>query len=101
MNLVDQSRSTKTCEGCRHWNHSMPGMVPDAQTMRECILRVLGDKRPWMTGEEFVAQVEGHRRARLKAEQTCRKPFKPGPFVREYQLRGGYWEFKPKAEVMP
>ena len=109
MNPVDQSRPIKTCQGCRLWNQSKPGMVPDAQTIQECIRRVLGDKRPCMTGEEFLAQVEAHRRVRLKAEQTPRKPFKPGPFVREYRLRGGNWEFKaktkasiaPKPEVMP
>ncbi len=66
-------------------------------------------ERPWLTAEEFLANVEANRAVSLKAEQTPRKPFKPGPFVREYRLRGGNWEFKaktkasiaPKPEVMP
>jgi hypothetical protein len=42
--------------------------------------------RNWMTAEEFLAQVEAHRRARLKKSQQPRKPFVPGPFVRTYVL---------------
>jgi hypothetical protein len=55
-------------------------------------------ERPWLTAEEFLANVEANRTARLKAEQIRRKPFQPGPIVREYRLWGSYWEFKPKVK---
>jgi len=57
--------------------------------------------RLWITAEEFLANVAANRAARLKAGRIHRKTFKPGPFVREYRLWGAYWEFKPKAEVLP
>jgi hypothetical protein len=66
-------------------------------------------ERLWMTAEEFYAYNEAHKAARLKEKQAPRKSFQPGPFVREYWLRNGDWEFTPKAkasiapkpEVMP
>lgn len=42
--------------------------------------------RNWMTAEEFLAQVEAHRQARLKAPLKATKPFQPGPAVRTYVL---------------
>jgi len=77
-------------------------------TSKEHLENAAGE-RSWLTAEEFLANVEAHRAARLKAEQTPRKPFQPGPFMREYQLQGGDWKFKhktkasiaPKPEVIP
>jgi hypothetical protein len=66
-------------------------------------------ERLWLTAEEFYAQIEAHKAARLNENQAPRKPFQPGPFVREYRLWDGNWIFRPKVkapiaskpEVMP
>ena len=42
--------------------------------------------RNWMTAEEFLAQVEAHRQARLKNPLKTSEPFTPGPFVHTYIL---------------
>lgn len=97
MNVAGQERKHKECRGCPIWLPLEQTGFATPEKILGCIQRVLGDKRCWLTAEEFLAQVEAHRRARLKAEQTPQKPFKPGPFVREYRLWGGNWEFKPKA----
>ena len=77
MNPVNQSATTKTCQGCPHWDPSRPGMVPDAETIQSCIRRILGE-HPWMTGEEFLAQVEArrqaHNRERRLPKQIERRP---------------------------
>ena len=64
--------------------------------------------RSWLTAEEFLAQIEAHKAARLKEIQAPREPFQPGPFVREYRLDPNL-KFTPrtkasialKPEVMP
>jgi len=43
-------------------------------------------KRMWQTAQEFLAEVEAHRKAREKERLKPQKPFVPGPFVRTYQL---------------
>jgi hypothetical protein len=54
-------------------------------------------ERLWLTAEEFLAEIEAQKAARLKEEQAPRKPFQPGPFVREYRLDPNR-KFTPKAK---
>ena len=66
------------------------------------------EPRNYLTAEEFLAQVEAYRQARLKNPIKTFKPFVPGPFVRTYVLN---WNLKfvpkvkapamPKPEVTP
>ena len=56
-------------------------------------------ERLWMTADEFYAHIEAHKAARLKGIRPFWKPFKPGPFVREYWLRNDDWEFTPKVKA--
>jgi hypothetical protein len=54
-------------------------------TNRE-LWEIANRKRHWITGEEFIAQVEAHRKAKSKEKRIPPKPFVPGPFVRTYAL---------------
>ena len=65
----------------------------------EELLEIANRERLWLTAEEFYANIEAHKVARLKEIKPLPKPFKPGPFVREYRLWGGDWEFTPKAKA--
>ena len=55
-------------------------------TGNESIREVSGEKRNWLTGEEFLAIVEAYRLAREKEPLKARKQFRPGPFSRKYLL---------------
>ena len=61
--------------------------------------KIANRERLWMTADEFYAHFEAHKAARLKEIRPFRKPFKPGPFAREYWLRNDNWEFTPKVKV--
>ena len=56
-------------------------------------------ERLWLTAEEFLANIEARKAARLNEKQAPRKPFQPGPFVREYRL-DPYLEYTPKAKAL-
>ena len=98
MNPAAEIHIPKDCKGCPVWMPAEQTGVPTLEKIQACIQHVLGREGLWMTGEEFLANVAANRAARLKAGRIPRKPFKPGPFVREYRLWGGYWVFKPKTK---
>jgi hypothetical protein len=52
-----------------------------------------------LTAEEFLAQVEAHRAAKLKEKRNPPKPFVPGPFVRTYILDPNH-KFRPKPKAL-
>ncbi len=47
-------RRMRLCRSCPTW------------VQQQCIRRVLGEKRWWLTAEEFLAQVEAHKLAHDK-----------------------------------
>jgi hypothetical protein len=70
-------------------------------TNRE-VWEIANRKRHWLTAEEFLAQVEAHKAAKLKVKRERPAPFLPGPFVRTYLLNRNL-KFTPrvKAPVTP
>ena len=67
-------------------------------TNRE-LWEIANRERLWMTAEEFYAYNEANKAARLKEIRPFWKPYKPGPFAREYWLWNGDWKFTPKAKA--
>ena len=67
MSILGKPSKPKSCQGCPIWTQSSPTAVADSQNIKECIRRVLGDKRWWLTAEEFFAQIEAHKLAHDKA----------------------------------
>jgi hypothetical protein len=57
------------------------------EAIEESVSQVLGDKRWWLTPEEFLANVEAHRR-KHDQERLNPKPIDHKPAeAREYQLK--------------
>ena len=67
MKYFGKLREVKSCQGCPVWTQPSPTAIADSQNIKECIRRVLGDKRWWLTAEEFLAQIEAHKLAHDKA----------------------------------
>jgi len=66
---------------------SVAASVERLQEIADSIRRVLGDKRCWMTSQEFLAQVEAHRR-QFDEDRLNPKPVNHTPSkVREYRLK--------------
>lgn len=70
--------------------------------------KIANRNRHWLTAEEFLANIEAHKAARLKEKQSLQKPYEPGPVVREYLLDLNLKftpkvraSIPPKPEVMP
>lgn len=77
----------ETCENCPVWLPLEQTGIPDSEKIQQCIEYVLGKQRLWLTGEEFLAQVEARRAGRDLAGQ---KPIDPTPSeVIEYFLKPG------------
>lgn len=66
-------------------------------TTNEDVGNVGEGKRLWLTAEEFLAQVEAHRAARLKEGPLPRKPWEPGRAAREYRLKPNL-QYTPKRK---
>jgi hypothetical protein len=67
-------------------------------TTNEVSSEIVNQKRSWMTGEEFLAQIEATRLAHQKAGHFPRGKFVPGPFVREYKINWNL-EYTLKSKV--
>ncbi|MCX6904152.1 MAG: hypothetical protein NTW03_11890 [Verrucomicrobia bacterium] len=67
-------------------------------TPNEDVGKVGEEKRLWLTAEEFLAQVEAHRAARLKEGHLPRKPWEPGPAAREYRRLNPNLQYTPKRK---
>ena len=66
---------------------SVAASVERLQEIADSIRRVLGDKRCWMTSQEFLAQVEEQRRQYDK-DRLNPKPVNHAPSeVRDYRLK--------------
>ena len=77
-------------------------------TTNQDLGEIVNQNRLWMTAEEFLAQIEAQKAARLKEGQLPRKPFQAGPFAREYRLNPNLkytprskGAAEPKPEVRP
>ena len=86
------------CRDCPIWPPNTQSGHPYPEKILACIRHVLGDKRHWLTAEEFLAQVEVHRAAKLREKRNPPKLFVPGPFVRTYVLDPNH-KFRPKPKV--
>lgn len=86
MNCAPKHNQARTCADCPLWPAGTQSGFPTQEKIQLCINHVLGGRRQWITGEEFLTQVESHRQARLKAPLKATKPFQPGPFARTYVL---------------
>ena len=70
------SHTPKSCVDCPRWPAGAQTGCPTPEKIQACIRHVLGDKRHFLTGDEFLAAVEAYRQKRL------REPLKkPRPFV--------------------
>ena len=99
MNVTGQERKLKECRGC-------PVLLPAEQTgvatpekIQACIRRVLGDKRWWMTAEEFLVALEAHKwaheLAKLNPKPVKRKPAAVRDYVVNFHLT-----FRPKEKPL-
>lgn len=99
MNAAPKSRELKSCLDCPLWPAGTQSGFPTMEKIQLCINHVLGGRRQWIAGDEFQAQVEAHRQARLKAPIKGTKAFQPGPVVRTYVLDYARM-FTPKRPVL-
>jgi hypothetical protein len=99
MNGAPKQNLTRTCGDCPLWPAGTQGGCPTQEKIQLCINHVLGGRRQWITGEEFLAQVAAHRQKRLQESLKATKPFQPGPFVRTYILDWSL-QYKPKRPVL-
>ncbi len=61
--------------------------VERLQEITDSVRRVLGGKRSWLTPEEFLAQVEAHKRQHDKARLNAKLVNNTPSEVREYRLK--------------
>ena len=98
MNHIGKLHTPKSCQGCLVFAQPLPTTVADSQTIKECIGRVLGDKRWWMTAEEFLAQVEAHRQAHDKERLNPKAANQTPAEVRDYWL-DAHIQYTPKWKI--
>lgn len=79
-------RATRGCANCPLWPAGTQSGFPTMEKIQLCIHHVLGGRRQWITGEEFLAEVQAHREARRKTPPKTYKHFEPGTPVRIYVL---------------
>ena len=93
---VIKGHKPETCVNCPVWLPLQQTGIPDSEKIQCCIQHVLGKERLWLTGEEFLAQVEERRAGK---DLTGQKPIDPTPSeVIEYQLKPNL-QFTPKSTV--
>jgi hypothetical protein len=91
-----KGRKPETCVNSPVWSPMEQTGVPDSEKIQNCIQHVLSKRRLWLTGEEFLAQVEARRAGK---DLSGQKPIDPTPSeVIEYQLKPSL-EFMPKSTV--
>lgn len=71
---VIRGHKTETCENCPVWLPLKQTGIPDSEKIRYCIWHVLSQERLWLTGEEFLAQVEARRAGRNQEGQKFIDP---------------------------
>ena len=87
-----KGRRPESCVNCPVWLPLQQEGIPDSQKIQCCIQHVLGKERLWLTGEEFLAQVEARRAGK---DLTGQKAIDPTlSEVIEYQ-------FKPNLQFIP
>ena len=87
-----------SCVGCKVWLPMEQTGVPTQEKIKACIRHVLGKERLWLTGEEFLAQVEAQKRAHDEARLNP-KPVDPTQgAVRDYFLKP-FFIYAPKKRV--
>lgn len=100
MNCAPKPPQARTCADCPLWPAGTQSGSPTLEKIELCTQHVLGGRRPWITDEEFLAQLEAQRQARLNAPLKTRKPFQPGPFVRTYELDWSLKYVPPRPQLI-